>query len=70
LPYQENQGFPEIITSHIQKGIELVSEDKNAVLIFSGGQSRKDVGPTSEGASYYYLAKEKNYPRYFNYYSR
>lgn len=61
LPYQENQGFPEIIGSHIKKGIEILQRDDNALLIFSGGQTRKDVGPASEGASYYYLAKEKRW---------
>jgi len=31
------------------------------VLIFSGGQTRKDVGPTSEAASYYYLAQHQKW---------
>lgn len=61
LSYQIGQGFPEIITSHIQKGIEIANNDQNSLLIFSGGQTRNDVGPTSEAASYYYLAKEKNW---------
>lgn len=56
LPYQLGVGFPSIITSHVQKGIQLLENDKNALLIFSGGQTRHDVGPISEAASYYFLA--------------
>jgi hypothetical protein len=58
LDYQKNQGFPSIIISHILKGIELLNGDLGSILLFSGGQTRLDVGPTSEGASYYYLAQQ------------
>jgi hypothetical protein len=61
LSYQLNQGFPGIITSHIKKGIQLTMDDPAAMLLFSGGQTRRDVGPTSEAASYYYLAAEKKW---------
>eukprot|EP01031_Cornospumella_fuschlensis_P030010 gene30010-36246_t len=57
LSYQRNQAFPEIISSHIRKGIELLDADASSLLVFSGGQTRKDVGPISEAASYYYLAQ-------------
>ena len=56
LKYQRGQGFPEIISSHVKKGIDLAAADEQSLLMFSGGQTRKDVGPTSEAASYYYLA--------------
>ena len=61
LSYQQNQGFPAIISSHVKKGVELATSDSKSMLIFSGGQTRRDVGPTSEAASYYYLASEKNW---------
>jgi len=62
LSYQRDMGFHDIITSHIKAGIDIANEDKlNSVLIFSGGETRKDVGPTSEAASYYYLAQYKNW---------
>lgn len=61
LSYQLKQGFPAIITSHIKKGIQITRTDSRSVLIFSGGQTRKDVGPISEAASYYFLAKEKKW---------
>jgi hypothetical protein len=44
LPYQLNQGFPTIIKSHIQKGIELSNKDLDSILLFSGGQTRRDTG--------------------------
>lgn len=47
LPYQLNQGFPTIIKSHIQKGIELSKKDVDSILLFSGGQTRKDTGALS-----------------------
>jgi hypothetical protein len=61
LPYQLGQGFPTIITSHVQKGIDLTRQDVRALLIFSGGQTRADVGPLSEAASYYYLAEQNGW---------
>ena len=62
LPYQREQGFPSIITSHIKTAIRIAEEASGgAVLVFSGGQTRKDVGPTSEAASYYYLAQSHDW---------
>jgi len=57
LDYQKNQGFPAIITSHIQTGLDELAQDSSALLIFSGGETRGDVGPMSEAASYYYAAE-------------
>lgn len=61
LPYQRNQGFPSIIKSHVQAGVKAALLDEKAMLIFSGGETRLDVGPTSEAASYYYLASAKKW---------
>lgn len=61
LPYQKDQGLPVLLSSHIKKGIELIQTDLSSALIFSGGQTRRDVGPTSEAASYFYLASEKHW---------
>jgi len=63
LPYQTNRGFPGIIRSHIQKGIELATQDSKSLLLFSGGQTRRDVGPLSEGLSYYLVA---NFYKWFS----
>lgn len=61
LPYQTGQDFPRIITSHVKKGVDMARQDFSSLLIFSGGQTRRDVGPTSEAASYYYLADQKGW---------
>lgn len=63
LPYQRQQGYPLIISLHVKRGIQLIKNDPNALLIFSGGQTRKDVGPFSEAISYYYLAYYKQWLR-------
>lgn len=61
LDYQRNQGFPSIISSHIKVAIELLRNNSQSLLVFSGGETRKDVGPMSEAASYYYFAAEKHW---------
>lgn len=61
LNYQLKQDFPSIISSHIRHGLSLARADINATLIFSGGQTRHDVGPLSEAASYYYVAHENQW---------
>jgi hypothetical protein len=61
LKYQKQQGFPAILSSHIKRGISLLAADPQALLLFSGGQTRRDVGPISEAASYYYLADAKGW---------
>ncbi len=61
LPYQREQGFPGIISSHIERGAEIVKEDPTSLLLFSGGETRRDVGPMSEAASYYFVAKHNHW---------
>eukprot|EP00606_Chrysophyceae_sp_TOSAG23-5_P000500 GSChrysophyteH2.ASY1.ANO1.914.1 assembled CDS len=61
LKYQRGQGFPSIISSHVRKGLQLAQDDPKSLLVFSGGQTRKDVGPISEAASYYYLADSQGW---------
>ncbi|CAG8537017.1 11750_t:CDS:2 [Funneliformis mosseae] len=46
--------------NHIKKGVELVKENEEALLIFSGGQTRPSAGPRSEAQSYYALAQSLN----------
>lgn len=61
LPYQRNVGYPEIIMSHIKNAILTTAMDPYSILVFSGGETRKDVGPISEGLSYYYVAKNQHW---------
>jgi hypothetical protein len=59
LDYQENQGLPEAIASHIAVAINTTVSTQKSILIFSGGETRRDAGPISEGLSYYIYAKQK-----------
>jgi hypothetical protein len=50
------KGEPKHYIRHVQRGVELTAADPEAVLILSGGQSRKEAGPRSEASSYYAIA--------------
>lgn len=39
--------------AHIRAGVEEAEKDPNALLIFSGGETRVGVGPRMEGTSYF-----------------
>jgi hypothetical protein len=43
---------------HIQAGVNAADDDKNALLIFSGGQTRQAAGPRSEAESYFEIARD------------
>jgi hypothetical protein len=46
---------------HMRAGVELVAEDPTAVLIFSGGQTRRSAGPISEALSYYWASQHEGW---------
>lgn len=50
------KGEPRHYIRHVQRGVELTAADPNALLILSGGQSRKEAGPRSEAQSYFAVA--------------
>jgi hypothetical protein len=54
--YQRNRGLPQAIVSHIQAGIRLALEDEKSLLVFSGGETRSQTGPETEGGSYFRVA--------------
>jgi hypothetical protein len=56
LDYQQGRGMPQAILGHIQAGIQEASQDPEALLVFSGGQTRPLTGPLSEGSSYFEVA--------------
>ncbi|GES74061.1 transmembrane protein [Rhizophagus clarus] len=58
--YQKGNGQVKAFIEHIKKGIELVKENDESLLIFSGGQTRPFAGPRSEAQSYYILAQSLN----------
>lgn len=59
--YQKNPGQASTFLSHIQEGIELAAKDDAALLLFSGGETRKDAGPRSEAQSYWAVAEAKEW---------
>jgi hypothetical protein len=50
------KGEPKHYIRHVQRGVELAAADPEALLIFSGGQSRAEAGPRSEAQSYFAIA--------------
>jgi len=47
---------PPFYVEHIRRGVELADDDKKALLVFSGGQTRYEAGPKSEAQSYWMIA--------------
>ncbi|KAJ5651809.1 hypothetical protein N7507_009235, partial [Penicillium longicatenatum] len=47
--------------SHAKAGLKALSEDPRALLVFSGGATKKSRTDFSEGQSYHKLAQENNY---------
>ena len=60
MDYQLGKGLPQAIVGHIRTGIEAASSDPDALLIFSGGETRGQTGPVNEGASYFRVADALN----------
>ena len=56
LDYQKGRGLPQAILAHIQEGINIASQDRRSLLIFSGGETRPATGPINEGSSYFHVA--------------
>lgn len=50
------KGEPPLYLEHIRHGVELAASHPDALLVFGGGQTRRDAGPRSEGQSYWMLA--------------
>jgi hypothetical protein len=51
------KGEPSFYVEHIYGGVELAAADSESLLIFSGGQTRREAGPRSEAQSYWMMAK-------------
>ena len=56
-PYQRHQGQASTFLSHIGQGVKITAEDEGALLLFSGGETRKKAGPRSEAQSYWAVAE-------------
>nr|XP_027090044.1 uncharacterized protein C57A10.07-like [Coffea arabica] len=59
--YQKHKGQAATFVSHIEKGVEITGKDNAALLLFSGGETRKDAGPRSEAQSYWTVAESKGW---------
>lgn len=59
--YQKHPGQASSFVTHIQEGVEIVAKDEEALLLFSGGETRRDAGPRSEAQSYWTVAESKGW---------
>lgn len=50
-------GEAQSFVDHIEMGVKAAAEDPSALLLFSGGQTRREAGPRSEGLSYWVVAE-------------
>src|ERR1017187_805405 len=50
------RGEPPQYIEHVRFGVDLAASKPNSLLLFSGGQTRFEAGPRSEGQSYWALA--------------
>ena len=55
--YQKVPGEAQSFLDHIKLGIQAAAADPDALLLFSGGQTRRAAGPRSEGLSYWVVAE-------------
>jgi hypothetical protein len=51
------RGEPPAYIEHIRAGVEMAARQPESLLVFSGGQTRQDAGPRSEGESYREVAE-------------
>ncbi|GLU07048.1 hypothetical protein SLE2022_240260 [Rubroshorea leprosula] len=61
MPYQKHPGQAATFLAHIQKGIDIAAKDDEALLLFSGGETRKEAGPRSEAQSYWSVAESEGW---------
>lgn len=59
--YQKHPGQAATFISHIKEGVEIAAMDDAALLLFSGGETRKNAGPRSEAQSYWAVAESKGW---------
>lgn len=59
--YQNHPGQAATFVSHIKEGILAAAKDDAALLLFSGGETRKEAGPRSEAQSYWFVADSKEW---------
>ncbi|KAL3685641.1 hypothetical protein R1sor_003663 [Riccia sorocarpa] len=60
-PYQKHPGQASTFVEHIKTGVEVAGKDERSLLLFSGGETRKEAGPRSEAQSYWMVAEANNW---------
>eukprot|EP00192_Tetraselmis_astigmatica_P025250 CAMPEP_0117698674 /NCGR_PEP_ID=MMETSP0804-20121206/29880_1 /TAXON_ID=1074897 /ORGANISM="Tetraselmis astigmatica, Strain CCMP880" /LENGTH=231 /DNA_ID=CAMNT_0005512991 /DNA_START=731 /DNA_END=1423 /DNA_ORIENTATION=- len=61
-PYQKGiPGQVDSFVQHVKIGVAVAAADPQALLLFSGGQTREAVGPISEAASYWGVANAQQW---------
>eukprot|EP00270_Netrium_digitus_P017028 TRINITY_DN6185_c0_g6_i1.p1 TRINITY_DN6185_c0_g6~~TRINITY_DN6185_c0_g6_i1.p1 ORF type:complete len:282 (-),score=47.48 TRINITY_DN6185_c0_g6_i1:177-1022(-) len=60
-PYQQIPGQASTFIDHIRAGIMAAAADSDSLLLFSGGETRKNAGPRSEAQSYWMIAEAANW---------
>ncbi|XP_028555426.1 uncharacterized protein C57A10.07 [Dendrobium catenatum] len=60
-PYQKHPGQAATFIAHIKEGVKIAAQDENALLLFSGGETRNGAGPRSEAQSYWAVAEAKGW---------
>ncbi|KAM7518720.1 hypothetical protein LguiB_017682 [Lonicera macranthoides] len=61
LSYQKHPGQAATFVEHIRGGVEIAAKDDEALLLFSGGETRKEAGPRSEAQSYWLVAESQGW---------
>ncbi|XAR49632.1 hypothetical protein NMG60_11032897 [Bertholletia excelsa] len=59
--YQKHPGQAATFVRHIKEGVEVAFKDSDALLLFSGGETRKNAGPRSEAQSYWSVAESEEW---------
>ena len=61
LSYQKHPGQAATFVEHIRGGVEIAAKDDEALLLFSGGETRNEAGPRSEAQSYWLVAESQGW---------
>ena len=60
-PIAQVVGQTDSFLEHIRLGVEAASKDPVAMLLFSGGKTRRAAGPRAEGESYWLVAEAQTW---------
>mmetsp|Transcript_58901 Transcript_58901/g.97442 ORF Transcript_58901/g.97442 Transcript_58901/m.97442 type:complete len:361 (+) Transcript_58901:37-1119(+) len=65
--HQRREKHLSAFLAHIAVGIDLTFNNRKALLMFSGGSTRTEVGPFSEGSTYWKVAEQCDYDGFSNF---